>query len=37
MFATFMQIKLKHEYFRQYLIKQDKVDDFKYIDTYRDI
>jgi len=32
-----MQIKLKHEYFRQYLIKQEKVNSSKYTSIYREI
>jgi len=32
-----MQIKLKYKYFCQYLSKQKKVDNFRYIDIYKEI
>jgi len=32
-----MQIKLEHKYFRQYLIKQDKTNSSRYVDTCKDI
>jgi len=31
-----MQIKLEHEYFQQYLIKQKKVDSSRYINTCKE-
>jgi len=32
-----MQIKLEYKYFRQYLLKQKKVDNFRYTNMYRKI
>jgi len=32
-----MQIKLEHKYFRQYLAKQEKVNNSRYTNTYKEI
>jgi len=36
-FATFMQTKLEHKYFRKYIVKQEKLSSSRYTNTCKDI